>query len=258
MKKLLIMLLAVTTMLSATTTNQIYANGGVLNVSSKVVLGKSISKPTITFNDETVTEVYSLNFEDRQYHKVTDYEVMKEITSKITKYDPKSTKTLYQNGFLIVTDGNKYEYNLIEDGANAKEKELINLSKKCNEDYDGNIQWLSFMSSSNITKIHAISPYFDKPVAAAPSQEDIRAMSNFLKSLTVNSEIKLSEDEVNPQDPRAHISLKFKSGVEYIIHLTDFENVYISSSHAEGEIMYTLQLSKDVEVALTALGKQLA
>lgn len=191
--------------------------------------------PAVVFKNETVTEVYSLDYSARRYHKVTDSQKIKTIAAKLNAYDPPVSHEPGQVGFLIFTDKGKYDYYLSPntDAGSETDKELAKLSMDCNALYPGVVQWLAYMSTSNIQRItfdgaggygFSLKEYerfenFDIDVDTN-SKEEIQKISTYIKSILVEKEKMIADGEPNPKTSGDLYSMLiiFNTGVNYGIN----------------------------------------
>lgn len=208
------------------------------------------------YQKETVSSLYSLDYANRRYHKITDAEMIKEILSILNQYTPPKHSSKDQVGFLIFTKKGKYAFYLPRKSnykTNENLSRLTDLSVQCNKKTAGTAQWLTYMSTSNISHIsysgQAGRGYTNKnniknEVSVGIDTTDkntMRQAGAFLKTLAVNASphIIAEKNADNPSMVMGLIDLRieFKTGVTYTIfaYETGFS---IASSDMNETIFY--------------------
>ena len=180
----------------------------------------------VTFHGETVTSLYSLDYKNRAYHPYSSPQSVG-FLSDLERLD--AGTSFYGDdmvGFLIFTETGKYAFYLNPQTTDANEKALAEEASRNNMSVGGRIQWIAYMSASNITQItytgvkDAYSPSVDVTVT---DREDIERISRFLKSASVETEPIISPFSGNFADINLAlnysftVSIRFSTGVEYLI-----------------------------------------
>ena len=179
-----------------------------------------------TFHGEAVTGLYSLDYKNRTYHSYP-YPQTVSFLSDLEKLD---TGASFQSGdmvgFLVFTDAGKYAFYLNPNTDDENERVLAEEASGNNASVNGKIQWIAYMSTSNITQImytgakDAYSPTVDITVT---DREDIERISRFLKSVSVEAGPVISPFSGNFADINLalnysfSVSIRFSTGVEYLI-----------------------------------------
>lgn len=109
----------------------------------------------VLFQDESVVEMYSLEYANRLYHPIEDWDGVAKLVPALEGLSPDQPVSKADAvGFLVVTDRGKYAYYLDPDTQEEAEKDLVKASQNYNQASPGVAQWLAYMSLSNLTHVY--------------------------------------------------------------------------------------------------------
>lgn len=206
------------------------------------------------YGEEPVREIYSFNYNDRSYHRITYYEDMVNVLDLLEGFEQLPVDTPECVGFLIVTERGKYPIYLsgVRPSDNSRTDRLIETAINYNESYTGTVQWVAYMDVSKITNIsfnglggfgYSLYTYPTDIVFQISLDTNnpatINTIGTFLKNLEVTPSPKIYGKTVENAAPDSYYTLdiEFVSGVVY--HLFGYDSgIFFSASDSEGTVVY--------------------
>lgn len=200
------------------------------------------------YKNEKVLELHSLNGDSNTYQNITGKFDFSNIIDKLDGYDAKNNST-GNYGFLVITEKGKYDIRLNDvKNASKSTKQLITLCKEANKKYTSHAQWLSFMSTSNITGITyrgqtgiaAIKNNKTYTVSLeSTNSATLKKVSNALKNLPISSFSKSLDTSVNPSltPDGGWMEITFKGDIKYLIAFSG-KSIFVYTSDLDYTLIY--------------------
>lgn len=215
-----------------------------------------VSRPytTLYYQDEPVREIYSFDYIDRTYHRITLYEDMAEVLDLLDGFQQNPIQTPECIGFLIVTGDGKYPVYLsgVRPYDDSKADRLIETCVNFNEAYSSTASWVAYLDIDKIAGIsfEGLGGYgyslYNYPTDLVfqisldtRNTATINTVGAFLKNLEVAPFPKIYSETVANMAPDSYYALDIElvNGVVYHIFGYD-EGICISSSDSAETVVY--------------------